>query len=1244
MPQLRLLFIFICLSVCARTAAQAQVEFIPNHGQWNKAVDFRSAVPGGFLFLHNNRVTYQFADHDSVHELHHQHAETGSVPMHAVQLQFVDAQPAPVHQPYVPSKHYYNYFLGNKESRWASKVPAYQEVWLQELYPGINLQVQALGDRVKLNYEVAAGVDPQQIRIRYQGAEDVYLQQGKLVVKHSLGQMVEQAPITWQVSELGRKEVPCELRLDGNVVSFHFPEGYNRSLPLLIDPTVVFATYSGSPADNFGFTATFDTAGYAYSGGTVYDFGFPTTPGAYQLTWAGGVRVDPGGETIARDIGILKYSPDGTTLEYATYLGGSWNEDPHSMIVNSRNELLVFGNSSSHDFPVTTFAYDTAHHGGTDIIVAKLSEDGSTLLASTFVGGSNIDGLNGKINASGTNVVALAVNYGDVYRGEVQVDEQDGVYFATSTWSHDFPVQTQIQDTFGGGQQDAVVVKLSPDLSQLEWSTYLGGTEDDAAYGLVTGPSGSVYATGGTRSPWFFSDTTAIDTAFAGGIADIWVAHIDSSGQALTNATYISTSKYEQAYFIQRDQQGDVYITGQTNSPDYPVLNTNYLDSNSGHFVTKLNGALDSIVYSTLFGKPNTQMVLSPGAFLVDYCGRIYFSGWGGQTNAWPAGPGGFLFGLPTTPGAFQPTTQDGSDFYVAVFAKNMDSLIYATFFGGPLSAEHVDGGTSRFDKGAIIYQSVCAGCGGFDDFPTTPNAWSEINPATRPGNPNLGGCNNALFKIDLESPALAAAFEAPQSGCGPFQVQFTNQTVNGVTYEWDFGDGTTSNDFSPSHLYSDTGHYMVTLVTENILSCNGTDTVRKEIYVYGEADAAFQHQQGECANIIDFKYTGSLGATYTWHFGDGNSATGAEVQHTFSDSGLFNVELIVDANTPCADTLTQPVNIATIPKAEFVAQVDSCTDTVRFVNTSTGATSYRWQFGDGSEAQVPQPVHQYAQVGQQYTVSLLVNEGLACEDSAVQTIDIPEPLKAGFDLSLNACTRTVTVENTSTAASRYTWSFGGGDTLVAFSPEHQYSAPGDYTITLVAKRTGGCTDTAEAGFTMPTLSKANFSVDLDSCTGLYRFYEKVNSNVEMRWYFGDGNISESDNPTHKYAVAGTYIVKLIVNPFTPCADTAEVRFQVDTKLHEELFIPNVFTPGEEDDQNRYFTIRGINPKCETLEFTVFNRWGQRIYDVEGTVPHWDGTWKKKELPEGTYFYLLRSSKLPGEELHGTIELIRDRR
>ena len=286
--------------------------------------------------------------------------------------------------------------------------------------------------------------------------------------------------------------------LDSNLVGFNI-QNYSPHDTLTIDPIVIFSTFSGSKADNFGFTGTFNPAGNGFSGGTVYAPGYPTTTGAFQVNYGGGLDTYDAQNNMleyGRDVGILKYTPDGKKLVWCTYPGGKNNEQPHSMIVNSKDELIVFGTTASSDFPITSDAYDTVYHGQGDIYITIFSEDGSKLIASTYIGGSGRDGFNGNqpyVEPTGP----LSYNYGDAYRGEVIVDDSDNVFVASCTQSLDLKVKSPFQSKFGG-VQDGLVMKLSPDLKKLDWMSFLGGSDQDAAYGIHLDSKQNIFVCGGT--------------------------------------------------------------------------------------------------------------------------------------------------------------------------------------------------------------------------------------------------------------------------------------------------------------------------------------------------------------------------------------------------------------------------------------------------------------------------------------------------------------------------------------------------------------------------------------------------------------------------------------------------------------------------------------------------------------------------------------------------------------------------
>jgi len=821
---------FSCIGIWAHDLPKGAV-FVENRNQWHERVLFRADIPGGAMFVEQDRFTYAFASQQQKAEIfqyyyNHPPRYEGmpfvnpEMDCHALSVRFKNISSQARWTGAAADAAYRNYFLGKDPAHWAGGVPGWQEVFCENIYPGTDLKLGNREGKLKYDFLLEPGSNPDRIVLQIEGAESLSIDsQGNLKIVTTVNEIQEMAPVAWQESEGQKFPVACRFRLMGNELSFEFPEGIDSTKRLVIDPILIFSTFSGSLADNFGFTATYDTAGNLYSGGNVYALGFPVTVGAYQTNFVGGAGA------TAYDVAILKYNPTGTGLIYATYLGGLGGDQPHSMFVNGNDELVVMGTTEAADFPVTPGAYDGTHNGGFDIFVAKFNPTGTALLASTFVGGTADDGINAPILFSLNPGFPLHFQYADEFRGDVNTDMVNEVYVASCTRSADFPTTVgAFQTVFSGGAQDGCVFKLNANLTSMQWSSYLGGSGEDAAYSIGLTPTNSLYVAGGTTSLNFPVTGAALSGAFNGGQADGFVVQFSATGNTLQNSTYIGTLNYDQAYFVQLSNSGDVYLSGQSSGGVFPVVGAVYTNANSGQFIAALDPNLSSIQLSTVFGTGSGVPDLSPSAFLVDKCGYVYFSGWGGALS------NSSTFGLPVSPNAFQSTT-DGNDFYLIVLDPGMSGLFYASIIGGAISQEHVDGGTSRFDKNGIVYQSVCGGCGGNSDFPTTPGAWSNTNNSVTP----MVNCNNAAFKFDFQvNPVNASLSIAPStSGCAPFTVNFTNSSSGAMNYLWDFGDNSPiQNTPNASHTFQNAGTYTVRLIATDPTSCNVTDTAFATITV----------------------------------------------------------------------------------------------------------------------------------------------------------------------------------------------------------------------------------------------------------------------------------------------------------------------------------------------------------------------------------------------------------------------------
>jgi PKD repeat protein len=392
------------------------------------------------------------------------------------------------------------------------------------------------------------------------------------------------------------------------------------------------------------------------------------------------------------------------------------------------------------------------------------------------------------------------------------IDSLGNCIVASCSRSANFPVLNAFQPTLAGNQ-DGVVFKLSSDLSTMLWSSYYGGSNNDACYSVKIDSSYNIVFAGGTSSNNLPGTTGGVNPSYMGGKADGFVAKLTPDGQTLTQSTYLGTANYDQTFFVEINRNDEVFVLGQSTGGVYPTINA-VSNPNSGQYISKLTPTLSSFTNSMVFGNGNGNFNISPAAFLVDICGNMYVSGWG--ANLLQSTP---LSGMPVSSNAFQSTPPNGFDFYLTVIDKDFDGLLYGSYLGGNAAEEHVDGGTSRFDKNGVVYQSVCGGCGGNSDFPTTANAWSNNNLSTN--------CNNLVFKFDFELLPEAEFSTDDLLGCAAYTVQLQNTSPPSDAYYWVFGNGDTSTVYSPTVTYTDPGTYVINLyVTDSICLLTDTATI----------------------------------------------------------------------------------------------------------------------------------------------------------------------------------------------------------------------------------------------------------------------------------------------------------------------------------------------------------------------------------------------------------------------------------
>ncbi|CAN5427568.1 hypothetical protein BH09BAC5_BH09BAC5_02510 [soil metagenome] len=1148
-----------------------ELKFEENKNQFDSRILFQSdLVHGGRLYLEKNCFTYLFWNQEQIERMHHpldgghpSDWEKGvTVDFHSFKAEFLGANPDPYISSQYPMSYYKNYFIGNDSHKWASGVQLYGEINYAELYPSIDLRVYSKDAHIEYDYIVNDGGNVNDIRVQYSGADKIFIENGNLVIQTSLGNITEQKPHAYQNIDGKEIEVKCNYRLDGNIVRFSVSDNYDHTRPLIIDPTLIVSTFTGSTTDNWGYTATYDNSGNIYAGGIATSLGYPTTAGAFQTTFGGG---GGGGNFYPFDISLTKYNATGSALLFSTYLGGSDNEQPQSIVVDNANELCVIGRTYSSNFPVTVGAYDASYNGGGDIIVTKFNPSGTALIGSTYVGGTGDDGVN--INADFYTWNSLKYNYGDDGRSDINTDNAGNCYIVSNTQSSNFPVTPgAFQTTFGGGLQDGCVFKLNTNLSAMIFSSFIGGNADDAAYSIGLNPANEIYISGGTSSANFPTTPGTLHTTFQGGMADGFALHLNAAGSTLLQSTFIGTNAYDQAYFIQLDQSNNIYLYGQT-AGAFPVTPGVYSNFHGGQFVQKLNASLSSSVYSTVFGSTPLQPNISPSAFLIDTCENIYCSGWGGQCI--PFGSTGTTFGLDITSNAFQSST-DGCDFYFFVLKKNALSLWYATFFGGGNnSEEHVDGGTSRFDKRGIIYQSVCAGCGG-GAFPTTPGAWSQVNGSSN--------CNNAVIKLDFQLVSLSAVALASPSDtiCVGSTMNFVNNSIGAVNYIWDFDDGSPiDTNHTPSHIYNTSGTYTVTLLAIDSLSCITSDSTNLIVVVVDPPSVNLGNDTSVCGAINIPLDAGNPGSTYSW-------STGATTQ-TIIATAQGNYWVIVD-NGFCTDV--DSINITSFTAPTLGSDTTVCAGFPLVLDAGNPGSDFLWSTGDTTQT------ISVSVSGIYYVTS---SSGICSFSDTITVTFLPVPsIDLGNDTLL--CPNETFVLDAGNPGMSYSWNTGETTQTI--------TASGTATFSVIVTN-AGCS--VVDSIRVRTLSGFDLGPDKNLCNYLSIQLQAPNiDGGEYHWSTGDS--------TQMIIVTepGVYYLDVV---FAQCvfSDTVFVDGGYGSPV---LYIPNSFTPNR-DALNDIFYAEGTD--ITSFNMKIFDRGGELIFESSNIYDGWDGFYKGQKVQNDVY-------------------------
>ena len=614
---------------------QMPLAFTKNMGQWDDRVLFRANSGGATMWFTKEGITYQFTrridrsgavsvpglanavrSYDTADRFSQ---EEDLVEQMILTAKFVGSNPNPEIIAEGQMEYKCNYFLGNDPTKWHADVPNYEAITLKDIYPGIDLKYSGDGaGQAAYEFVAAPGADIAQIKVAYEGAEETSIDaDGRMIVRTKWGDMIAAIKIPTSGTLSGMASFS---QVSEKTIGFE-SSGSSRQALGTLTVELVYSTYLGGGAEDNGLGIAVDGSGNAYVTGSTASPNFPTL-NPYQPTFQGGFS---GGG----DVFVAKLSSFGNSLIYSTFLGGESNDLGNGIAVDGIGDAYVTGYTYSSNFP-TLNPYQATFQGGSCVaFVTKLSSTGNSLIYSTFLGGGDFDrgfsiAVDGNGNAYVTGLTASfnfptqnpyqathQGGYGDAfvtklsstgnsliystYLGGGDHDFGDGIavdsignaYVAGWTSSSDFPVLNPYQ-TYQGSW-DAFVTKLSSSGSSLIYSTYLGGGDNDWVYGIAVDGSGNAYVTGQTSS-YNFPTLNPYQPTFH-GISDAFVTKLTSSGTNLMYSTYLGGGKDDYGLGIAVDDSGNVYVTGWTESSEFPTLNAYETDQGSTDaFVTKLSG------------------------------------------------------------------------------------------------------------------------------------------------------------------------------------------------------------------------------------------------------------------------------------------------------------------------------------------------------------------------------------------------------------------------------------------------------------------------------------------------------------------------------------------------------------------------------------------------------------------------------------------------------------------------------
>lgn len=914
--------------------------FIENRGQWPDKVKFLAKFNGYNAWITQNGIVYDFYQREIINNGDPEKIAF-SKKGHVVKVSANEAE----NISFQPNSAYifkHNYFIGSDPSKWASNCKVYKSVTIKNVFEGVNARLYSEKGSLRYDYMLQPGSTPDIISLEYEGQDKLGVSpKGDLLIYTSLGEIRHHKIYAYQNIDGLPKTIDCRFEISNGKVGFSLGE-YDKSLELIIDP-LVYSTYLGpSTSDDFPMGLASDSDGYAYVTGHANSDLFPITAGAYKTTR----------EEI--DIFICKINPDrllpkDQQLVYSTFFGGEALDQGADIVLDASGDIYLTGTTDSENFP-------TAAEGGTpydnrggyhetqlkkylDIFVARFNNDCSTLKYSSYIGGG--------LYEAGHSI---------------KLGKDNSVYIAGYTTSEDFPTRSVISyQPVLKGDAEIVVVKMKLDgdgANDMIYSTFIGGSEDEKAYGLAVDQNDNVFISGYTASA-DFPTTDATKGPPTRTKQKVFVIKMDLNqvrADSYIYSTVFGDEDYSgddgkvEVWGMEADSNQNLYIVGNTNSDDFPTTTNAFDESFNGetdifickYYANETNNP--GMKYSTYLGGPADEIAF--GLYLDD-ARNIYVTGMTTSSQEFP-----------TTETAFQTENNGDNDAIVCKLnlgGNGSGDILYSSLVGG----KKTDRGIAiTLGKNKLVYVT---GVSDSSSFPTTRGSYNTVGNNTT---------DAFFFALDVINPPLKYELTDLEVCYGtPIEIGFKNgisggSETNDYAYEWLPADGLDDNEIANPTVLNPTGNTVYSVLVTEMKDGKPTgiiadDKVELTVHPLPEVSIEDGYATEACAgdgNDYTFTTTEDPDALIEWKVQNGTPVgnppySNANFQVNWNNAGTGKVTLIkTDDVTLCKDSVEVDITVNPMPEVDVTGDLEVCSGCSGVYSTDLAAgETVKWKIEEGT-------------------------------------------------------------------------------------------------------------------------------------------------------------------------------------------------------------------------------------------------------------------------------------------------------